>query len=385
MRVGRPEGAFPRLLGLVLVAALGCAVTRPVAHQRALAAGDRAFSAGRFAEAATAYDQAATATARPRDREQAQFLAAMAWRRAGDPARALARFDTLSQTSGTWDRGPRAAFEAAVMRWRSDDPATRQRGRDALEALLLGDPRTGAARRALVLFLRSLDDEDPTEARSLAWLDQLVANPVLRGSLLFETLRAAQAQRLERMGRIDEALGVWRAMLVEVPYPQNSHWDDGHMAIARMLRERHDPRGALAALDAMLAVREAVYSSGSYNAPLFDDGAMLRAEILRDDLHDLPAAAEAFHHVYASFRESTRRDDALHAEALLRVQMGDGSACAVWERLGREFPCRRWGRRGREEAQRCGRTLEPVPHAQCHSSGRRATQRGAVVDSPVRD
>ncbi len=361
------------LVGLLLAAVLGCAVTRPVAHQRALAAGDRAFSAGRFSEAAEAYARAATATERPRDQGQARFLAAMAWRRAGEHGRALALLDDLARTSPTWERGPRAAFEAARMRWASDDPDTRRRGRAALEALL-DDPRTGAARRSLILLLRDLDATDPTGARSLAWLDDLARRPVLRSSLLYETIRAAQAQRLERAGRIDEALATWRSMLHEVGYPQNSHWDDGHMAIARMLRARRDFRGALAALDAMLAVREPVYSSGSYNAPLFDDGAMLRAEILRDDLGDLAAAAEAFHAVYTDFRQSIRRDDALHAEALLRVQLRDPRACAVWERLGREFPCHRWGRRGREEARRCGRDLGPVAPETCRSSGRRATR-----------
>lgn len=370
---------------LALCLTTACAVSRPLAYEQRLAAGDRAFSSGRYAEAAAAYASAAETGGRVRDQDQARFLAAMAWRRAGDPTRALALFDALAASSATWDRGPRAAFEAAVMRWRSDDPATQSQGRAALEALIVRDPRTGAARRGVILLLRDLDAADPSLARSLAWLESLATRDNVRASVLYEFVRAAQATRLQTLGRIDEALAAWRRLLAEVPYPQNSHWDDGHERVALMLRARGDARGALAALDAMLAVREAVYSSGSYNAPRFDDGAMLRAEILRDDLHDLPAAAEAFHFVYASFRESIRRDDALHAEARVRAQMGDGSACAVWQRLAEEFPCRRFGRQAREEATRCGRTPEARAPDACRVSGRRARRLGPAATTPPQD
>ena len=60
-------------LGLCLLAA--CAVSRPLAFEQRLAAGDRAFSSGRSAEAAAAYASAAETGGRVRDQDQAHHRA----------------------------------------------------------------------------------------------------------------------------------------------------------------------------------------------------------------------------------------------------------------------------------------------------------------------
>ena len=60
-------------LALSLTAA--CAVSRPLAYEQRLAAGDRAFSSGRYAEAAAAYASAAETGGRVRDQDQARTLA----------------------------------------------------------------------------------------------------------------------------------------------------------------------------------------------------------------------------------------------------------------------------------------------------------------------
>lgn len=350
-------------LGLVL----GCAPARPLAYEQNLAAGDRAFSSGRYREAARFYEAAGAATARARDRDQGAFLAAMALVRAGDRDAAIARLDDLGARSPTWEHGPRAAYEAATLRAESDDPALRDEGFRRLDALVRSDPRTGPARRAVSLIAHRLDSEDPSFARTLAWLTTLRALDAVRGCWMYETVEAMRAVRLTRRGALAEAEAVWRALLAAVPYPQNSHWDDGHLALARLERQRGDARAAVATLDRMLAPHEEAYSSGSYEAPRFADGAMLRAEIYRDDLRDPEAAASAFHRVYAEFRRSLLRDNALAEEARVREGARDPRACEVWQRLVEEFPCGHPARQAREGLGRCGRTAAPRDDAACRA------------------
>jgi TolA-binding protein len=83
---------------------------------------------------------------------------------------------------------------------------------------------------------------------------------------------------------------------------------------------------------------------------------MLRGEILRDDLGDLPAAARAYREVYERFPTSRVRDDALQEEALVLERARDPRACEVWAQLAAEFPCTRRGREGRRRATACGRS-----------------------------
>jgi tetratricopeptide (TPR) repeat protein len=329
-----------------------CAPTVAPAYLDALAAGDRALSAGRLREAAEAYDRAARAAERLRDRAEADYRAGRVLARLGAREQALAHFDRVAASSPDFERGARAAYEAAVLRW--GDPATREEGLAALEAIVRNRTMTGPARRAVTALLRHDDTVDPTGITALQRIDALLAVERVRASSLYETLLAERAHRLEQAGRDDEAVAVWRGLFETVPYPQNSHWDDGHMALARLLRRRGDARGALAALDAMLAPRDPACSGGSCDAPYFQEGAMLRGEILRDDLRDPIGAARAFRQVYEWFPTSRVRDDALEAEARVLEQAGDARSCAVWIELAETFPCTRRGRAARARASACG-------------------------------
>lgn len=351
------------LVAVALCALAACAPTRPHAHLAALAAGDRAYSAGRFIEAAEAYDRAAAETTRERDRVEATYRSAAARQRGGDVAGAMERYASVASTSPRYERGPRALYEVARMRTQSQSAEAREAGWRAMGELLRAHPTTGPGRRAMFHLLRRRDEADPTGAEGVAFIEGLLAEEAV-ASAMRDTLLAERARRLERMGRAAEAEAAWDEMLRAVPYPQNAHWDDGHVALARLRRARGDARGAVAALDRMLAVREPSYSSGTYNAPRFGAGAMLRAEILRDDLRDARAAAEAFHFVYADFPTSLLRDDALWNEGLVRERAGDPGACDVWERLAREFPCHRFGRRAATRAAACGRSV-PAPPRRC--------------------
>lgn len=355
----------PRATALAVCSLLACAnAARTDAWRASIAAGDRAFTAGRTREAAGHFERAAGETGDARDRLEALYRAANAYDRAGEHDRSLALYDQVARASREFDRGARAVYEAARIRREHGDAHAREESDRALDTLIRTWPETGPARRAVTLRLRDLDASDPTRARSIAWLDALLRESSVTGSSLRESVLAERAQRFEDGGRPDEALAAWEELVALLPYPQNSRWDDAHMAIARLRRAAGDPREAIAALERMLSVRERPHSGGSYDAPRFIDGAMLRGEILRDDVRDLAAAARAFHDVYTGFTTSRRRDDALWAEAETRVRLADGSACGVWIALAREFPCTRRGRGAAEQARACGETVPaPAPEA----------------------
>lgn len=343
------------LAAVLLGAALGCAPTVAPSYLDALAAGDRALAAGRQREAVDAYERAAREAGRPRDRAEADYRAGRTLARLGERDAALARFDRVAATSPDFERGARAAYEAAAMR--CGDPSTRAAGVEALDALVRTRPATGPARLAVAALLREDDAGDPSGEAARARIDSLLGEAAVRGTSLHETLLAERARRLEAAGREREAEAAWRALFEAVPYPQNSRWDDGHMALAALLRRRGDARGALAALDAMLAPRDPDCTGGSCDAPLFQEGAMLRGEILRDDLGDPAAAARAFREAYEMFPTSRVRDDALEAEARALERAGDGRSCAVWAELAEGFPCTRRGRAARGHASACGREV----------------------------
>ncbi|MDO9021386.1 MAG: hypothetical protein Q8S73_39000 [Deltaproteobacteria bacterium] len=322
-------------------------------YRAGLAEGDRAYSAGRYREAAQAYERAALSTGAARDQDDARYRAAMACRRVGDRECAQRLLAPVAARGSAWDHGPRARLELASLGLESASPEQVVAAHRALATLIEDAPDTGPARGALRLRLRALDARDPAGAASVAWLESLARDPRIRRSILFESVLAERATRVAAAGDGAAAEAAWAEVIASVPYPQNSHWDDGHLALARLQRAGGRPREALATLSRMLSVREASWGNGSYAAPRFDDGAWLQAEILRDDLRDVSQAADAYHRVYAEHVTSLRRDDALWEEAALRRRSDPQAACRVWRTLAQEFPCRRFGARARAELVAC--------------------------------
>jgi tetratricopeptide (TPR) repeat protein len=353
----RARGVRARAVASALACALaaGCAVQRPEGYVDALAAGDRAMSAGRVREAAQDYDRAATQTRRPLDHDEAVYRAGQAYRRAGDTARALERFDALWATGSAQARAGRGALVAAQLRYDRGDAAAAEAG---LDALVRRYPDSGPAARAVVLVLAARDARDPSGASALAWVNATL--PAVARTELEATLRFERARRLERAGQVAQAVEAYEALLA-IPYPGNARWDDGGLDYARLLVAQGRPRDAVRVIDRVLAVREVpVLTGGSYERPHFADLALLRARVLRDDVRDWAAAADAFHFVYERFRTSRLRDDALLEEAELRVALGQArEACELFQVLASEFPCTRRGREGDARARACGQRGTP--------------------------
>jgi tetratricopeptide (TPR) repeat protein len=343
-----------RTLLVAIGAIAACASSVSIPFQATLAAADRAHAAGRTREAAEGYDHAASIATRDRDRAEALYRAASDWQRAGNHTAALERLERVAAHSPDFARGARAALDAALLRLAHTDAAVRAQGEAALDTLVRTRATTGPARRALFHALRLHDARDPTHVAAVAWLDTLSTIPAVRASRLYVSVRAERAVRLAASGRRSQAIAAWRALLDEVPYPQNNRWDDGHVALATLLRSAGDTRAAIEVLTRMLSVRDPGCTGGSCDAPRFQEGAMLRAEMLRDDLRDFAAAAAAYHDVYVQFATSRVRDDALWQEALTHERAQNmARACEVWAHLAREFATNRRGRDARDRVARC--------------------------------
>jgi tetratricopeptide (TPR) repeat protein len=353
---------FAGACAVAVVALAACAPNRPEAYVSALAAGDRALAAGRRREAADAYDTASHATGRPVDRDEAMYRAAMAFAATGDVPAALARLDWLAAHGDAEIRGDRAAFEAARLRLANGEI---ERAVRDIEALAVRSPDAGNVRRAIELALERIDQQDPSGVRGSQWIAGL--EPRVRGHDLEITIRWWLARRHEAAGRNEQAERAY-ARLLEIGYPRNMHWDDGGLGYARLLRREGRFRDALHVIDRVLASREiAILRPGSDERPRFQDLGLLRARILRDDLHDDVAAADAFHRFFVEFPDSRFRDDALWSEVEIRESLGQHDvACDLAARLAHEFECTRYGRRGIERARACGRAISGPDESHCH-------------------
>ena len=358
----KTRGAM-RLRGLVCASLFAaCAPNRPTAFVSAFAAGDRAHHAGRSRDAAIEYLDAARATGRPVDRDEAIYRAAMSFAEAGDREEALTRLDWLAIHSDPEIRGDRGAFDAARLRMEWGDAVRAVRD---FETLAVRSPDSGLSRRAVELAAMQLDRDDPSGTRANEWLASI--EPRVRARDLEVTLRWMQAHRADIADRSDEAIRAYERLL-EIPYPRNTHWDDGGFAYAQRLVAVHRAEDALHVIDRILAVREtAVLRPGSDERPHYQDLGLLRARILRDEVRDPARAAEAFHRFYVEFPDSRFRDDALWSELQLRdANTQHDRACDLAVTLAREFACTRHGRNGAEFARTCGRNVAAPDESRCH-------------------
>jgi tetratricopeptide (TPR) repeat protein len=368
--VGKPR-IFQRALVSALLGApflTGCASTKPNAYRAEVARAERAASAGRKLEAAEAYHQAAEKTDRPLDKNYARYAEARHLESAGKQTEARSILRGLAVLSPPSEYSPMAAFRAAMM-IRREQPETCQR---ELEAVVLGFPDNGASRSALREYLQIEADgsRDPS-----AWLSKVATQKpktAIEQVALWE-----RARLLDQAEKQDQALGEYVLIARTFPYPKGLFRDDALFRASEIEEAGGRFEQAIAYLQELLKDREHSHLVGTYERPKFSKAAVRIARLFERQ-KKLTEARDAWHRVYADYRTSIERDDALWQESRLSRALGDaGESCSALSRLVREFPESRYAACA---GQLCPK-LEPAKAGICHDYVLRSVQEPQVNPS----
>ena len=129
---------------------------------------------------------------------------------------------------------------------------------------------------------------------------------------------------------------------IYLDHPSSGMRDDARWHAARLSRQLNDGAGAAARLRGLLSTREVAFGTGSYFSIWLDNAQLELGRVLRDDLHQTVAAADAFAQLLQDYPASPLRDDALFELAATLHGTSDSGlqrrGCTAWARLQREFP-----------------------------------------------
>jgi tetratricopeptide (TPR) repeat protein len=345
------------IVGLaMLVAGAACAPVYGDAYLASFASGERALHAGRYLEAAAAYDDAAGKALRVKDRDEARFLQARCFDKAGRWSDARATYERLARESPTGPRTPRAGFEIANV---EIDHGDVEKGFTMLADTAIRFPQNGVARptiRRVVTHIAEVSGEPAARA----WLAAHEA--AFKGTYEEQTIGYESALSLDREGKKQEAHDALMASARAHPYPKGGLTDDALVRASKIDEELGNWAEAAKHLEDLLATHEVShgfagkYDMASYERPRFPEAGLHLAEIYRDRLHDHAAARKAFEASYRDHPTARKRDLAVWSEARLALEDGDTkTACNLIGRLAREFPDSRY--------TPCARTICPTAPA----------------------
>jgi tetratricopeptide (TPR) repeat protein len=320
---------------VVLFALAACAPNRGAQYPNAFAEAQRAETAGRYAEAAEKYEAAAKVAVRPRDRDHALYISGLMLMRAERVKDGIARLESVA--AGSSDHAADATYRVASARIEHGDEA---RGWREMEIILERFSSRGIAHSAFRQLLIKKDEESTDAA--LVWLRGLDAGPLAK-SELGESIAYGIAERLARKEDWAAAHDQYLLVARRFPYPRGALWDDSLYKASEMDEKLKRFPHAIEDLEKMLAERETTTLVGSYQRPRMSP-ALLRMGILyRDGLSDRARARDAFRRLYADFKTSSLRDDALWLEAdLWSADGNENEACARLGTLLQDFPDSRY-------------------------------------------
>ncbi|APR75205.1 Hypothetical protein A7982_00551 [Minicystis rosea] len=333
------EARFRRAAIGALLLLAGCAIDRGEAYVVSFAAAERAFHAGRFTEAARSWNDAATKAKRLKDRDEAWFLEARSYERAGLWSEARATYQKMVAESPSGPRTPRAVFDLADIEIQHGDAA---RGWKMLDEATRAHPSHGLARPSIRRMLQHAEDEGGP-AGALAWLD--AHDAAFKGTDQDEVMSYERARALERAGKKQEAHDAYLASARRHPYPFGGLTDDAFWRAAELDEAAGKYEEAIAHLRELLSAREPSGAWSSYERPRYSEAQLRIALIYRNRLKDRAAARREYEKLYALHTTTIKRDDAVWGEAVLAHQDGDkDTACKLAKRLVDEFPESRYAR-----------------------------------------
>jgi tetratricopeptide (TPR) repeat protein len=313
----------------------GCAPSLGTPYDATYAVAERAESAGRLAEALQGYDRAAALGKRTGDADQARWAAIDVLERQGRVADAVARLSAMAGDASS-SRRAEAAYRAATLRI---DHGDADRGFRDLEQVARSFPGSGVAHAAVRRLVAHADDAGPQ-----AGLDELMALArALDKTELAELVAYLTAEHQESLGQTQAARDAYLRIAERWPYPFGAFFD-GALWKASLLDEAlGQPRAAVDDLEKMVAVRETTSLMGSYERKHYVPAMLRMGALYRDRLGDHAKARQVFHSLYADFKNSTMRDDALWLEAgVFRLDGDARDACDTLGTLVREFPDSRY-------------------------------------------
>lgn len=307
-------------LALLLVA---CGSPPPAAYTRATEQAGAAKRQGDHRAAAEHYLRAAELADKPRDAEEARYLAADSYARAGDAEHAAALYRRLAALGPDAERRARADFALADLLEQGGQAAQADEQR---AGAIRRHPESGLARSALTRHLQYLREQGGSAA-VLSYLQAEEAT--LGGTELGEALAYQRARELTAAGRTADARDAYVACATRYPYPRGAYWDDALIRAADADLELNEPERALAHLRQMLSKQESATITGSYERGRYAEAQQKIAQIYRDDLHDPLRARAELRRVWQEHPTSTLADDALFQEALLAHAADDqAGTCA---------------------------------------------------------
>lgn len=321
---------------VLLVTIAACAPNRGDEYAKALGDARRAYTAGRFADAAVKYDEAAKQAKVPRDAIYMRYEAALARARAGDVARAAQELRAIATAKPPNAYSAQAAFKVAELAIDADPAA----GHAELAAVPIDFPDSGVAQVA-VFRLARWDDEHGGPAKAIERLDAMA--PKVKGKNVEPTVAYERAKRLAVLEKHQQARDAFLAIAQQWPYPKGAYFDDSLYRASEMEEKLGRPREAIEHLENLLSHREISGFMGSYERPRYIPAILRIAKLYEEKLGDRGKARDALHRLYAEFKTSTLRDDALWREAELWRKDGDtGKMCDRLDTLASDFPDSRY-------------------------------------------
>lgn len=326
-----PSRTRRAVLALLVITSCASGESR---YARALAGAAREQARFGPERAARAYVAAARLAETARDRDEALYRAADAYRRARRYDDATRLLDALAGKPG--ERRARASFDRARVERERGGPSAERLSLAALRA----HPDSGLAPHALREHLRSVELRAGLEG-ALAEATRLL--PAFATTELDETLRYERARLLERRGDCASARRAYLESAERHPYPRGALWDDALYAAAKCAERLGDPRDAVATLERLLAEREEARGLGSYERARYAEARFHLGELHRDALADPARARREFRRVFDDHPTSRLRDDALFQEALVaHTQRDRAGTCAALGLLVQELPASRF-------------------------------------------
>ena len=335
--------------------AVACVRGEDTPYTRAVSAGERAETAGRFRDAQSSYDRAIIVAERTVDREHAEKLAITMQAKAGDVQGAAKRLREVASAKPEKSTASHALFELARIEEKTGDPVA---AHATYEEILHRFPNSALSRRALHHVLLDVEEEGGPQA-TLSYLDSVSER--LSTTILAEPVAYQRALRLEALGQKNNARRAYLDVAARWPYPKGDLFDNALVHASAIAEEEGDYASAVADLERLLSTREVADLIGTYQRPEYTRALWHLAEIHRDRLHDDARARATFHRLYADFKSSPRRDDALFEEARLSED-----PCPVLDTLVDHFPNSRYVACAVERCKDIERPQKSEARETCH-------------------